>query len=500
MLWYPDRKFFLLGRRDRPGVVPAPAAGAGEPPAARNARMRWWREARFGMFIHWGLYACRRASGRASACREIGEWMMSKYRIPIAEYAEAGRAVQPGQVRRRRVGPPGQAGRHALHGHHLEAPRRLRHVPLGQPIPTTSSTPRPSVAIRSGSWPTRAGATGCKFGVYYSQALDWHEPDAGGTEPWLHLNAGIMTWGNTWDFPNYAEKRYERYFEKKVKPQLHELLTGYGPLGVIWFDTPFTISREQSEELYNLVRKLQPGCIMNSRLGNGLGDYQSAGDNRIPVRGVFRDWETPATINRTWGYKSFDQEWKPAETLVRNLIDIASKGGNYLLNVGPTPEGEIPGAERRAAGASRSLAIDQRRGDLRDDRRPLRKTLGLGPGNPETGPPLPARVRLAARRQACGPAGQPAAQGLFAGQSRPAAGRACRGRPFGDFPSRRRAGRDRQRGGARARRTAASKPIGATAKRIVSNPGVPLLRRSSAGEEHCFCEAVAHQEPRGVVR
>jgi len=86
----------------------------------------------------------------------------------------------------------------------------------------------------------------------------------------------------------------------------------------------------------------QPGCIMNSRLGNGLGDYQSAGDNRIPSRGVLRDWETPATINRTWGYKPFDQDWKSPETLVRNLIDIASKGGNYLLNVGPTPEGEIP--------------------------------------------------------------------------------------------------------------------------------------------------------------
>jgi alpha-L-fucosidase len=183
---------------------------------------------------------------------------------------------------------------------------------------------------------------GLKFGVYYSQALDWHERDAGGTEPWLHLNAGNMTWGNSWDFPDYAAKRYDRYFEKKVKPQLRELLTRYGPLGVIWFDCPFTISREQSEELYNLVRQLQPGCIMNSRLGNGLGDYQSAGDNKIPGRSVLRDWETPATLNRTWGYKSFDDDWKPRRVLLRNLIDIASKGGNYLLNVGPTAEGQIP--------------------------------------------------------------------------------------------------------------------------------------------------------------
>ena len=185
---------------------------------------------------------------------------------------------------------------------------------------------------------------GLKFGVYYSQALDWHEPDAGGTEPNLRLNAGVMSWGNNWDFPNHSAKRFERYLEKKVKPQLRELLTNYGPLGVIWFDTPFTINREQSEELYRLVRTLQPDCIMNSRLGNGLGDYRSAGDNKIPGQQLTDYWETPATINRTWGYKSFDQDWKPPEQLVRNLIDIVNKGGNYLLNVGPTAEGEIPAA------------------------------------------------------------------------------------------------------------------------------------------------------------
>jgi alpha-L-fucosidase len=130
--------------------------------------------------------------------------------------------------------------------------------------------------------------------------------------------------------------------EKKVKPQLRELLTHYGPIAAIWFDCPCTISRAQSEELYQLVRSLQPQCIMNSRLGNGLGDYTSEGDNVIPGQESTHYWETPATLNDTWGYKTFDHNWKSPETLIRNLIDIASNGGNYLLNVGPTAEGLIP--------------------------------------------------------------------------------------------------------------------------------------------------------------
>jgi len=344
VLWYPDRKFFLLGRRiDGQWFQPQPSpASWQETRPQRDARMQWWRESRFGMFIHWGLYALPAGQWQGRQMPEIGEWIMNKYHIPAAQYERLAQRFHPAKFDADAWATVAeQAGMRymIITAKHHDGFAMFHSASDRYNI--VDATPWKRDPVRELADACRKH--GLKFGVYYSQALDWHEPDAGGTEPWLHLNAGCMTWGNTWDFPRDTPKQFDRYFQKKVKPQLRELLTGYGRLGVIWFDTPFTISRDQSEELYNLVRSLQPGCIMNSRLGNGLGDYQSAGDNKIPGRGVLRDWETPATINRTWGYKSLDNQWKPAETLLHNLIDIASKGGNYLLNVGPTADGEIPG-------------------------------------------------------------------------------------------------------------------------------------------------------------
>ena len=106
-------------------------------------------------------------------------------------------------------------------------------------------------------------------------------PHGGDPGPDFPKNFG-MSWGNDWDFPDYEAKYYALYFEKKVKPQLRELLTNYGPISLLWFDCPVSLSRDQSLELLNLVRELQPGCLVNSRLGNGQGDYGSLGDNQVP--------------------------------------------------------------------------------------------------------------------------------------------------------------------------------------------------------------------------
>ncbi|MCL1888201.1 MAG: alpha-L-fucosidase, partial [Kiritimatiellaeota bacterium] len=187
---------------------------------------------------------------------------------------------------------------------------------------------------------------GLRLCLYYSQALDWHEKDAGGTEPGGTLNFG-MSWGNNWDFPNHAEKDFSRFFEKKVKPQVKEILTKYGPIGMIWFDCPETITRPQCEDLYNLVRGLQDGCIINSRLGQGLGDYRSLGDNEVPCQRMEGDWETIATMNDTWGFKHFDHAWKSSADTLRILSRLASRGVNYLLNVGPTALGAFPGESVR---------------------------------------------------------------------------------------------------------------------------------------------------------
>jgi alpha-L-fucosidase len=180
------------------------------------------------------------------------------------------------------------------------------------------------------------------LGLYYSQELDWHDPNGGGYTA-LHKNVGLMSWTNDWDFPDNCKKNYTLCFENKIKPQVEEILKNYGDLCLIWFDTPFTISSEQSLELYNMVKYYQPDCLVNSRIGNGMGDYRSMGDNQIPEafmeNGLF---ETPATLNDTWGYKAFDQNWKSSDEVLRLLNHLNSRGINYLLNVGPDYLGRIP--------------------------------------------------------------------------------------------------------------------------------------------------------------
>lgn len=123
---------------------------------------------------------------------------------------------------------------------------------------------------------------------------------------------------------------------------MKELLTGYGPVCLIWFDTPRMMNvGDRAQRFIDIVHTLQPACLIDGRLGSE-GDYRSMGDNRIPNEVVREDWEVPATLNNTWGYKSYDNNWKTPEDLTFKLVDIVSKGGNYLLNVGPTAEGLIP--------------------------------------------------------------------------------------------------------------------------------------------------------------
>ncbi|MCX7049197.1 MAG: alpha-L-fucosidase, partial [Candidatus Sumerlaeota bacterium] len=165
-----------------------------------------------------------------------------------------------------------------------------------------------------------------KLGFYYSQAQDWHEPNGA---------------GNTWDFGSDTKKNFDVYLRGKAEPQVRELLTGYGPICLVWFDTPRMMTAERGQRFVDLVRTLQPSCLIDGRLGSA-GDYRSMGDNKIPDTVVAGDWEVPATLNHTWGFKKDDNDWKTPEELTFNLVDIVSKGGNYLLNVGPTAEGMIP--------------------------------------------------------------------------------------------------------------------------------------------------------------
>ena len=184
-----------------------------------------------------------------------------------------------------------------------------------------------------------------KFGFYYSQSQDWHEP------------AGV---GNTWDFGPDAQKDsiYDSYLRGKAEPQVKELLSNYGPVALIWFDTARMMTGDRGPRFIDIMHTMQPAALIDGRLGV-KGDYVSTGDNQIPNQVLKEDWEVPATLNHTWGFKKDDTDWKTTDDLTFKLVDIVSKGGNYLLNVGPTSEGVIPQASQdNLRGVGRWLKVN----------------------------------------------------------------------------------------------------------------------------------------------
>ena len=204
------------------------------------------------------------------------------------------------------------------------------------------------------------------MGLYYSQDLDWHEPNGGGYLS-NHIPSQGVTWENSWDFPDTAHKNFDLCFENKIYPQVEELLRNYGDLCLIWFDMPMTLKENQSRALFEAIKKYQPDCLINSRLGNGAYDYVSLGDNEIPdsmpentefdpalMNGIdgfkpspYGLYETAATINRTWGFSAHDQNWKSPEIIAANRKKLNGMGINYLLNVGPDGLGRIPLASQK---------------------------------------------------------------------------------------------------------------------------------------------------------
>ena len=291
----------------------------------QDERMQWWREARFGMFIHWGLYCIPAGEWNGKPIDGIGEWIMKRATIPAAQYRELAKQFNPVKFNAHDfVATAKNAGMKyiTITSKHHDGFAMFKSNASKYNI--VDATPYGKDVIKALA--EECQKQGLKMCFYYSQSRDWNEPN------------GL---DNDWDFPK--ERNFQQYLDEKVKPQLTELLTNYGSIGLIWFDTPMDISKEQAQSLKDLVRRLQPECIISGRLGGGVEtDYMSTGDNVIPATVTPGDWEVPATLNNTWGFKKNDHEWKSPEALTRLLFDIAAKGGNYLLNVGPTAEGLIP--------------------------------------------------------------------------------------------------------------------------------------------------------------
>lgn len=293
--------------------------------SATPDRLAWWREARFGMFIHWGLYAVPAGEWKGQPVSGIGEWIMNRAKIPVAEYELLAKQFNPVKFDAeewvRIAKAAGQRYMVITSKHHDGF--AMWHSKASE-YNVYDATPYHRDPIAELAAACRRN--GMKLGFYYSQTQDWHEPDGD---------------GNTWDF-DPAKKDFSKYLREKVVPQVRELLTEYGPVSTIWFDTPKEITPAQSKELVDLVHSLQPDCLVNGRIGNDMGDFRDMDDNQIPAKLLNVDWETSMTLNDTWGYKKNDHNWKEPKTLIRQLVDVASKGGVYQLNVGPTADGIIP--------------------------------------------------------------------------------------------------------------------------------------------------------------
>lgn len=295
----------------------------------RDARMAWWREARFGLFIHWGVYAVPAGTYRGERIDGIGEWIMRNAKIPVAEYKSYAQDFNPVNYDPEFwVKMAKDAGMRYIvitskhHDGFALFDSKVTDWDIVDASPYGKDLLRPLVK--------EAKKEGLKIGFYYSQAQDWTHP--GGAK------SGYEE-GEYWDKAHAGN--FDDYLKEIAYPQVKEILTGYD-IDILWWDTPYWMTKKRAELLRPLI-SLRPGLITNNRLGGGYKGDSDTPEQHVPATGIEgRDWEVCMTMNHTWGYKTYDDDWKSTKDLLHKLIDIASKGGNFLLNVGPKPDGTIP--------------------------------------------------------------------------------------------------------------------------------------------------------------
>lgn len=288
-----------------------------------------FRKLRFGMFIHWGIYSLL----------EDGEWVMYTRQIPVKEYEKLADRFNPTEFDAEKwVLTAKNAGMNyiIITAKHHDGFSMFKSTV--SPFNIVDATP-----FARDPMPELCAACrkhGLKIGFYYSHVREWRHPKAQSFEA-LGRPDRIGNFGNFWDYPVENDKNLQEYIDEFDIPQLKELLTQYGDLLTIWFDTPSMIQPRQGEKIRDYVHRIQPGCLVNSRLCRQIEtDYQTMGDCEIPACGAEIAWDTPMTSSDSWGYKANDH-YRTAGEFIRELSDIASKGGNYLLNVGPDAHGCI---------------------------------------------------------------------------------------------------------------------------------------------------------------
>jgi len=325
---------------------------------------KWFKEAQYGMMVHWGLYSLLAGEWRGKRSGSYAEWIQTRLRIPNADYERLASAFQPvyfdAEEWVRFAKDCGMKYFVVTSKHHEGF--AMYHSKVDK-FNVVDATPFGRDVI--GEIAEACYKHGMKLGLYYSQDLDWHEPNGGGYRSG-HIPCAGSAWCNDWDFPENDKKDFDICFRNKIYPQVEEILRNYGELCLIWFDVPMTLEEKHSRQIFELVKKYQPDCLINSRLGNGAYDYVSLGDNEIPKEmpentefnpdlmnaidgfkpSPYGLYETAATMNDSWGYCAWDQNWKSAEEIAAIKKKLNGMGINYLLNVGPDGLGRIPGASQ----------------------------------------------------------------------------------------------------------------------------------------------------------
>ncbi|MEY4273327.1 MAG: hypothetical protein RL638_275 [Bacteroidota bacterium] len=290
-----------------------------------NPKMKWWKDAKFGMFIHWGIYSV--PAGKWENTNTYGEWIMHSAKIPRATYSLLAKEFNPTKFNAdewvKLAKAAGQkyiviTSKHhdgfAMFGSKASAYNIVDATPFKRDILKELAE-----ACRKQNM---------KLGFYYSQAQDWYHP------------GGAVSGNKEWDNSHIGDM--EKYIDEIALPQVKEILSNYGDVAVLWWDTPTNMTKSMTQKLADVANKY-PQLITNNRLGAGMGGDLETPEQFIPATGFpGRNWEVCMTMNGHWGYNAYDDRWKTTKELTQKLVDIVSKGGNFLLNVGPNSEGIIP--------------------------------------------------------------------------------------------------------------------------------------------------------------
>ncbi len=304
-----------------------------------NERAKWFKDSRFGMFIHWGVYSGAEGIWKGEKLRydnDYAEWIFYRNQIDRDEYTSLLERFDWDEIDPEEwVLLAKEAGMKyvTITAKHHDGFALWNSDVNDYDIAEFTNPKRDIIKELAEACKKH----GLKIGLYYSHWVDWEHPNG---------------WDHSKEIYGISDEKYDEYWQEKVIPQMRELLTNYGDIGLIWFDmwihhSESVVSKEQLLQLKSLIRELQPNCLVNSRLGLSVEedndiDFQTLGDNQLGSKKKDHPWQTSGTVAHSWGFHALEEQWKSTTTLVHSLINNVSLNGNFMLNIGPRANGDVP--------------------------------------------------------------------------------------------------------------------------------------------------------------